>query len=498
MMLSKAKSYPLSFKNKLFIFLGDFFDHGDLYFFVTFMPLLGPIFFPTHSFLGPWLLYWVSNLLAYPLGAWIFGHMAQQLTLRARRNHEDPQQVVIPLLGKIFLGLSLCTFIIGLLPSYKNFGPWAYWAPCLLLFFRTLQCFFARGQRSIGHLFLLSEGTFGSHILRSMGYELWTLASLMASAFLASYLLKNYTSPWAWRCLFLIAGSLGAFISLFFIGKKKKTSKKEDSSFKDDTSTYTYSPQDLSPLHPLEGKNHDVSFSPPPEAYKACRHFLYDVPPMFLWFSLSVIGGFSYVPYALAFHFLPYFMSTITKIPLHDVLRHTGYLFLLDMTLVLLSFGCIFLLWTYKTRKENSSLFSKETKSYSLYFFIFLSKALRVILHLWCLFLPLGFFLIYFQDSLLCFKILRFFIIITGVVYSSFLYLWRKTVHSALGEDYKILGVTQSFGTLIMGHSIGFICHCLFHFFPYSFLPGLYAGGLGFVVLIVLKKLLSSIACATR
>ncbi len=181
-------------------FLGNFIEWFDYATYTYFAITIGIVFFPEDSGIDTTLLafaIFAISFLLRPLGALFWGSLG------------DKKGRKWALSTSIFLMTGAC-FLIGCLPSYAQIG---FFAPLLLLIFRTAQGFSAAGEYSGAAVFLAEyapmekRGTYCSLVPVS------TAAGLLAGSTLA-LVMKSMLSPediiaWGWRVPFLLAAPLG-------------------------------------------------------------------------------------------------------------------------------------------------------------------------------------------------------------------------------------------------------------------------------------------------
>jgi MFS transporter, MHS family, shikimate and dehydroshikimate transport protein len=176
-------------------FVGGLLEWYDFYIFAIATALVfGDVFFPpgnplvnTMAAFGAF----AAGFLARPLGGAIFGHIGDRVGRKAC------------LLATLLI-IGLCTFLIGLLPSYEKIG---LWAPAGLVFLRIMQGIGLGGEyggaslMTIEHAPLHQRGFWGS--LPQVASPAGLL--LANSVFGACALLPaNQFLAWGWRVPFLL------------------------------------------------------------------------------------------------------------------------------------------------------------------------------------------------------------------------------------------------------------------------------------------------------
>lgn len=173
----------------------DFFLYGvfaslvfNKLFFPTFDPIVGTLIAYTTFAVG---------FVARPVGGLIFGHFGDRLGRKG---------VLIATL--IIMGVA--TFAIGLLPTYRQLGPWA---AILLLFLRLLQGIGVGGEWG-GAVLMATEyspkgkrGFFGSMPQAGLSAGLFLSTAVVA---LLTWMPEAQFLAWGWRIAFLISAILVA------------------------------------------------------------------------------------------------------------------------------------------------------------------------------------------------------------------------------------------------------------------------------------------------
>lgn len=144
------------------------------------------------------------GFLARPFGAAIFGHFGDRVGRKA-------------MLAITIVIMGLGTFLIGLLPTYKDIGVWA---PILLVVLRLLQGIGLGGEWAGAVLMVVenapdkNRGLLGS--LVQLGYPLGNLAAIGALALCARMSEAEFLA-WGWRLPFLISifmAGIGLYIRM--------------------------------------------------------------------------------------------------------------------------------------------------------------------------------------------------------------------------------------------------------------------------------------------
>ncbi|MFF5264039.1 MFS transporter [Actinomadura viridis] len=157
-------------------------------FFPDFAPMVGTLLaFST----------FVVGFVARPIGGVIFGHLGD------RRGRKSVLVVTLTLMG-------VCTFLIGLLPTYAQIG---IWAPILLVTVRFVQGIALGGEyggavlMAVEHSHPERRGFFGSWVQVGVpvGLALSNLVFL-----LVALLPRDALQSWGWRVPFLLSAALVA------------------------------------------------------------------------------------------------------------------------------------------------------------------------------------------------------------------------------------------------------------------------------------------------
>ncbi|MBC3194512.1 MFS transporter [Pseudonocardia sp. C8] len=160
---------------------------------------IGKLFFPsgdaTAELLSSFAVFGLA-FFARPLGGFVFGPLADRI---------GRKRVLVLVLTL----MSVCSVLIGLLPTYASIG---LWAPVLLVVLRCLQGFSAGGEYASGSAFLLEYAgrgrrAFGMSWLTfatTLGLAIGTLAVTGVSAAVGA----EAMAEWGWRIPFLLAAPL--------------------------------------------------------------------------------------------------------------------------------------------------------------------------------------------------------------------------------------------------------------------------------------------------
>jgi len=153
----------------------------------------------------------ITTLLGRPLGAVLFGMMAD----RIGRRRASIYSVV---------GFSILTLLIGLIPSYQSIGIGSY---VLLVTLRFLDGICLGGGYTGAHPLALessakqNRGLVGGFIISGFCVA-YIAISLVAMAVFSVFPLAGLDSPyaqWGWRIPFVIGALLGGVLALYYIFK---------------------------------------------------------------------------------------------------------------------------------------------------------------------------------------------------------------------------------------------------------------------------------------
>ncbi len=164
-------------------------------------PVISRIFFsPSHTELAAIinvLLIFAIGFLSRPLGGIFFGYIGDRYGRR------------IAILSSIMM-TTIPTFLIGLLPTYAQIGPWAAW---LLVLLRLFQGFPVGGEFP-GTICYLTESApagkrayLGSYAF--FGSQIGTLLNIVECLLMEHYLAPEQLAAWGWRLSFIIGGCIG-------------------------------------------------------------------------------------------------------------------------------------------------------------------------------------------------------------------------------------------------------------------------------------------------
>ena len=178
--------------------IGNIVEYYDFGLYAVFAPTIGRLFFPKiGDDLSQTLLafsVFAVGFLMRPLGGAFFGHIGDKLGRKVA-------------LTTSILGMALCTFFIGILPSYESIGMLA---PILLVCIRLFQGLCVGGEGAAVAIFVLEHlegyrpGLIGSIVMASnmIGTLLATFIGIGMAQFCGN--LDN-----CWRYAFFLGGFMG-------------------------------------------------------------------------------------------------------------------------------------------------------------------------------------------------------------------------------------------------------------------------------------------------
>jgi MFS family permease len=194
-------------------FYSEFIDMFDIYLpVVVLAPVLG-YFQPAHldaataNILGS--LVFITTLLGRPIGAFIFGLIADRIGRRKASIYSVS-------------GFSLITLLIALVPGYRSVGIASY---LLLVVLRFLDGIFLGGGYTGAHPLAIEyskkhqRGLVGGFIIAAFPAA-YVAINLVATAMFALVPLNGMDSPyaqWGWRIPFVIGAALAAVLALYYV-----------------------------------------------------------------------------------------------------------------------------------------------------------------------------------------------------------------------------------------------------------------------------------------
>tara|TARA_A100000171_G_scaffold43949_1_gene46345 strand:- start:3674 stop:4957 length:1284 start_codon:yes stop_codon:yes gene_type:complete len=182
----------------------------DVFLFGFLAPILKPLFFPANDFISTLSVFasFAAGYLIRPLGALYFGHLGDKT---GRKNA----------FMKTILFLIAPTFIIGLLPGYKEIG---ISASIIIILSRLVQGFGSGGEFSGVAVYSTEMSSqdkigFTGGIVRSVGF----LGTALGTG-IASIMTLSFMPDWGWRITFIIGG----IATLYSYYLRRKMSETQD------------------------------------------------------------------------------------------------------------------------------------------------------------------------------------------------------------------------------------------------------------------------------
>lgn len=263
--------------------IGNVLDHYDVALYMFLAPFLAPIFFENQDPIVQVILAYglmSTNLITRPLGSLFFGKMAIK--------HGAHRTLIITLAG-----VTLSTFIIGCLPSYRSIGPAS---PILLVLVRMTQGFFAAGELSIASLFLIEQSEIQKRSKASSYYLCSTMGGIMLASSVAALVSASDNILYYWRYAFL-SSALTGIVGLWL------------RSLLDDI-----------PQEKVEQKYNTSIGIVTENKWKILQ--------------IIIISSFSYMTYIVPFVFLNKFVAALQPISDIAILTHNSALLVLDIILL--------------------------------------------------------------------------------------------------------------------------------------------------------------------
>lgn len=176
---------------------GNILEYYDFTVYIVFISEIGRAFFPSSSVLLETLLSLVGFAVGFvlrPIGGIVFGYIGDKYGRRI--------SLIISMLG-----MTIPTFIIGIIPTYYQIG---YAAPTILIIMRLIQGLCISGEGAGAAIFILEH----YQNLRPGLTTGLVHASNIAGTLIASFigiLIEKYigTANYGWRFAFLLGGAMG-------------------------------------------------------------------------------------------------------------------------------------------------------------------------------------------------------------------------------------------------------------------------------------------------
>lgn len=259
--------------------LGNVLDHYDTALYGFLAPFIAPLIFHDQSFVAALIKTYglmSTSLITRPLGAWYFG--------RYGARYGAKQSLSLSLSG-----LTLVTFLMGILPTYDHVGEAA---PFFLAILRLLQGFFGAGESTIAPFFILRTVQKRRGLLDSILGSTTVFGEILAS--LAALAVGLSSAPeFCWRWPFLISATT-ALVSIYLRQQISNT----------DVATN------------VEEQHH---FWPDLKQYRI--NFL----------RVIAVSGMSYITYSAPFIFFNNFIPQISAITYTEMMMLNTSLLILDM-----------------------------------------------------------------------------------------------------------------------------------------------------------------------
>jgi MFS family permease len=194
-------------------FYSEFIDMFDIYLPVVVLAPVLPYFQPAHldpataNILGS--LVFITTLLGRPIGAFLFGLIADHIGRRTASIYS-------------VAGFGIITFLIALVPGYKSIGIASY---LLLVVLRFLDGIFLGGGYTGAHPLAIEyskkhqRGFVGGFIIAAFPAA-YVAINLVATAMFALVPLNGLDSPyaqWGWRIPFVIGAALAGLLALYYV-----------------------------------------------------------------------------------------------------------------------------------------------------------------------------------------------------------------------------------------------------------------------------------------
>lgn len=184
---------------------GTLIEYYDYVLFVTFLPILSPLFFPGKSALDSLVkgyLILFLTLLARPLGGLCFGFIGDFFGRRKA------------LLGSMY-GIALSTLLIGITPSIETIGISAL---VIVVIAKAVQLFCFGGEYNGAGIYVVEHAPKNSEGLSGGALSAMTLLGSLLASLIGVGLTSSGMPVWSWRIAFI----LGALIGVFGILYRKK------------------------------------------------------------------------------------------------------------------------------------------------------------------------------------------------------------------------------------------------------------------------------------
>jgi len=272
--------------------IGNVLDHYDSALYAFLAPFLAPIFFPdTDPVVALIMIYGLksTSMITRPLGAMFFGKLAVKYQIKN-------------ILALTLSGVAICTFLIGIIPTYADIGVLA---PIILTFIRSLQGFFAAGEHSIAAFFIIQLNKNENKQGRSSSYYLCSTMAGSLLASLAATIISFSSNPlFYWRFAFML-GLLTAIVGVL--------------------------------IRIIAMPSGDLKLSSNPILEKSLNLIGNN---KYKLFKIIIICSFSFLTYSLPFIFLNNFIPLVSNVKTSALLAHNTVLMAVNL-LLLPVFGAV-------------------------------------------------------------------------------------------------------------------------------------------------------------
>ena len=270
-------------KNNIAIVVGNFLDHCDTHMYGLLAPFIAQLFFGGDDAVTAIIKAHgiaLFGIVARPLGAVLFGKLAYRVGPLAS-------------LRLSLIGVSIATFVIGLLPTYAQVG---YLAPIFLLIARAFQSFCASGEGSIAGLYLTANNPKRRSLFASI-YSLSTILGICFASSIVEIVNSRFDLDVYWRIVFFV----GFFTSI--AGIYIRVQRYESMDIKSDT---------------VKQKN----------TYGIIKNNTSRI------LRIAIVYGFSYTSYPVAFTLINSILPVIKNISIAQILEFNTKLLLLDGAMI--------------------------------------------------------------------------------------------------------------------------------------------------------------------
>ena len=379
-MLVIKNMYKKIGKKESAILIGNLLENFDTAIYALLAPIFAPEFFPKQSYIVQLILSYsilASTVITKPLGSIIFGNIVIKKGIK--------NSLAISLLG-----VSICSVIVGLIPSYNSIGVLA---PISLLIVRMLLGIFSSGEASISKLYILEGCNKTTAIKNSSLYGASTISGIILASILANIITSYTYLQSLWRIAFYL-GSLTGFAGLYL---RKQTFKRD---------------KEIN-IQNIKTNSKQTNYN-----------FFFNNKKKVI--TIIITSGFSYITYALAFIFINSFIPKVTTISYANMLSYNSIFLLLDLALI----SIIYKQLSHYNTKNIMLACSLLLAISSTPFFTFLSN-----------------------NSILYINIFRAWVILIGVTFSVAYNVWLLKLFSNKNK-YLITGTAYALGSSLFGKTL--------------------------------------------